>query len=961
LTTSMPLDHSAHYCHPPDFATRHLGSNDAETRYMLERLGLTSLDDLSDAAIPPGIRLSRLLTLPVPVPETEALFELRSHVSKNRQLHSFIGLGYAPSVLPAVIQRNVLENPGWYTQYTPYQAEIAQGRLEALLNFQTMVVELTGLPLANASLLDEATAAAEAMTMCRLAHQGSSNRFLVDSGCFPQTIAVLRTRAKAAGVELVVADPFAVDLAETRPFGVLIQYPRNDGALIDPRSLIGRAHAQGAAVVAATCPLALCLLAPPGQLGADIAVGSTQRFGLPMAFGGPHAAFLAAKDEYKRLLPGRIVGVTKDNAGSIAYRLALQTREQHIRRERATTNICTAQALPAIIASFYAVYHGPSGLSAIATRIAKLTHLLTVGLERLGLSPSNSATFDTQRVPLEAEQRARVLARAEQRGIEVATHCPESLSITLAETTTPEDVDALLEVLAAATDRSLRLSEITVEPSTLIPEALRRTGAFLTQEVFQRYHTEHELLRYMRRLESRDLSLTTSMIPLGSCTMKLNASSEMLPMSWPEIANLHPFTAPKNAIGSLAMVSELEQWLAEVAGMNAVSLQPNSGAQGELTGLLVVRAYYESIGAGERNVCLIPVSAHGTNPASAALAGMQVVVVGCDAKGNVDLSDLRAKVADHADRLAALMVTYPSTHGVFEDDIREICGIVHAAGGQVYLDGANMNAQVGLCRPGDYGADLCHINLHKTFGIPHGGGGPGVGPIAVRAHLAPFLPSHPLVETTEHQIGPVAAAPFGSAGILPISWMYIRMMGASGLRKASQLALLNANFMAHRISASYPILYRGSSGYCAHEFIVDARGFKKSAGIEVDDIAKRLMDYGFHAPTMSFPVPGTLMIEPTESESLAELNRFCDALIQIRSEIREIEEGRADATDNVVKHAPHTARAVTQSTWPHAYSRELAAYPDSHSRAHKFWPAVGRIDNASGDRCLICTCPPTGD
>jgi glycine dehydrogenase len=953
--TQPSLERSDHYSQQPDFAARHLGSSDADVRRMLGQLGLASLDALSDAAVPTGIRLPRLLELPPAQTETQAIGELRAHVSKNRLLRSFIGLGYAPTVLPAPILRNVLENPGWYTQYTPYQAEIAQGRLEALLNFQTMVAELTGLPLANASLLDEATAAAEAMTMCRLAQKGTSTRFLVDSECLPQTIAVLRTRAKAVGVEVVVTDPESSDLAEIRPFGVLLQYPKANGTISDPRSLIRRAHAVGATVAMATCPLALCLLTSPGTLGADIAIGSAQRFGLPMAFGGPHAAFLAANDEYKRLLPGRIIGISKDGAGNIAYRLALQTREQHIRRERATTNICTAQVLLAVTASFYAIYHGPVGLTAIATRVAKLTHLLSASLSHLGLAPANTAAFDTLRVCLTAQQRERVLSELERRCMEVASYRQESLSITLNETTTLDDVQSLVEAFGAATGKTLSVDELPVEPSLLIPESLLRTGTFLTQDVFQRYHSEHELLRYMHRLESRDLSLTTSMIPLGSCTMKLNATSEMLPISWPEIANLHPFTARQNAVGTLAMISELERWLAEVAGMDAVCVQPNSGAQGELAGLMVIRAYFESLGATNRNVCLIPLSAHGTNPASAALSGMRVVVVSCDTEGNVDLSDLQAKASEHAKDLAALMVTYPSTHGVFEAQIREICTIVHVAGGQVYLDGANMNAQVGLCRPGDYGADVCHINLHKTFSIPHGGGGPGVGPIAVRAHLAPFLPSHPFAPTADTQIGPVAAAPYGSAGVLPISWMYIRMMGAEGLRKATQLALLNANYMAQRLGASYPILYRGKSGYCAHEFIIDARGLKKSAGIEVDDISKRLMDYGFHAPTMSFPVPGTLMIEPTESESLAELDRFCDALIQIRAEIQEIEAGRADATDNVLKHAPHTAMAVTQSNWPHAYPRELAAYPDAHSKVSKFWPAVGRIDNAAGDRCLVCT------
>ncbi|HMA97111.1 MAG TPA: aminomethyl-transferring glycine dehydrogenase [Polyangiaceae bacterium] len=952
------LDPLAKYRQQPDYCERHLGSDERARRDMLATLGLSSLDELSRAAIPSQIFLERLLALPEPIPEAAAVSELKLRLGQNRVLRSFVGLGYAPTVLPSVIRRNILENPGWYTQYTPYQAEIAQGRLEALLNFQTLIAELTGLPLANASLLDEATAAAEAMTMTRLVQRGGSRCFLVDAACFPQTIAVLRTRARAAGVEIVVADVATADVEAIQPFGVLLQYPRSDGALGNPRGLIERAHSAGAQVVIATCPLALCALTSPGQLGADITVGSTQRFGLPMSFGGPHAAFVSASDAYKRVIPGRIVGVSKDKAGNRAYRLALQTREQHIRRERASSNICTAQVLPAIVASFYAVYHGSSGLTAIAQRIAQLTHLLSRGLEALGLAPLNATGFDTLRVPVGAVQRGRVLARARELQLELNTSSAEVLSVTLAETTSPEDIQDLLDAFGAATGKAIRLTEFNVEAGTLIPASLQRQEPFLCQDVFQRYHGEHELLRYMKRLESRDLSMTTSMIPLGSCTMKLNATSAMEPITWPEVTNLHPFTARENAVGTLALISDLERWLAEVAGMDAVSMQPNSGAQGEYTGLLVIRAYYESIGAMDRDVCLIPVSAHGTNPASAVMSGMRVVVVACDAQGNVDLSDLRQKAQENAGRLAALMVTYPSTHGVFEDEIRSICEIVHSAGGQVYLDGANMNAQVGLCRPGDYGADVCHINLHKTFAIPHGGGGPGVGPIAIKAHLAPFLPSHPLSPGSEAQIGPVAAAPFGSAGVLPISWMYMRMMGPEGLRRASQLALLNANYMAKRLSESYPILYRGSSGYCAHEFILDARPLKKASGIEVDDIAKRLMDYGFHAPTMSFPVPGTLMIEPTESESKAELDRLCDALTQIRAEIRAVELGEADAKDNVLKNAPHTAQEVAGSTWAHSYSRELAAFPDSHSVSHKFWPAVGRIDNAAGDRALICTCPP---
>lgn len=958
----LPADPFAAYERQPDYPARHLGSDQSATLAMLASLGLSSLDELSNAAVPEGIRFERALQLPPALSESEALSELRQKLASNKQLRSFIGLGYAPTLLPSVIRRNILENPGWYTQYTPYQAEIAQGRLEALLNFQTLITELTGLPLANASLLDEATAAAEAMMMARLMHRGASKKLLVDAECFPQTISVVRTRAKAIGVEVVVANLDRADIEAEQPFAVLTQYPRRDGDLGNPTVIAERVRRASSQLIVAADPLALCVLRSPGEMGADIAVGSTQRFGLPMAFGGPHAAFIAAKDDYRRLLPGRIVGISKDCHGEPAYRLALQTREQHIRRERASSNICTAQVLPAIVASFYAIYHGPDGLTAIAERIARLTALLHEALASLGLAPANNTAFGTLRVELDDTRRRLTLDRAAMLGIELDALCPESLSITLSETTTLSDLQDLVDVFGTSTDRRVRVADLKPVPGSRIPEELRRDRPFLAQEVFHRYHAEHELLRYMRRLESRDLSMTTSMIPLGSCTMKLNATSAMEPITWAEVANLHPFTAVENAQGTLAMISELEGWLAEVAGMDAVSVQPNSGAQGEYSGLLVIRAYYASLGQTQRNVCLIPVSAHGTNPASAVLSGLQVVVVACDSQGNIDIEDLQAKATEHADRLAALMVTYPSTHGVFEERIRAICQIVHAAGGQVYLDGANMNAQVGLCRPGDYGADVCHINLHKTFAIPHGGGGPGVGPIAVCGHLAKFLPSHPALSARGgEQIGPVAAAPYGSAGVLPISWMYMRMMGPDGLRRASQFALLNANYMAKRLSKEYPILYRGETGYCAHEFILDARPLKKTAAIEVDDIAKRLMDYGFHAPTMSFPVPGTLMIEPTESESKAELDRLCDALLQIRSEIRAIEVGQADAKDNVLKHAPHTARAVTASNWIHGYSRELAAFPDRHTRMHKFWPVVGRIDNAAGDRNLICTCPPMSD
>jgi glycine dehydrogenase len=942
------------------FQPRHCGSNDADTLSMLKALGLSSLEELTDAAIPANIRLTTKLDLPIAASETEALDALRARLSKNRLKRCFIGLGFAPSVMPKVIQRNVLENPGWYTQYTPYQAEIAQGRLEALFVFQTMIGSLTGLPLANASLLDEASAAAEAMLMCFTTKRPVSNRFVVSSECHPQTLAVVRTRAKARGIQVVVADPTAYDYESNPPFAVLDQYPGTTGALRDPRAYIERSHRVGAAVILATCPLSLCLLTSPGDLGADVAVGSTQRFGLPMGLGGPHAAFLAAREDYKRTIPGRVVGQSKDHTGRIAYRLALQTREQHIRRERATSNICTAQVLPALLSTFYAVYHGPEGLTAIAEHVAGLAAMFHRGLIAMGLLPATTTCFDTVHVPITGEARKRVLYAADQADLELYAFDESSLGVTFGEVHTTEDVADLLAAFSLANHATFDRKALLYDTQSALPSELRRTTPVLTQDVFRQFHSEHELLRYLRRLESRDLSLTTSMIPLGSCTMKLNATSEMLPLTWPEVANLHPFTCPENAAGSHVVFDELGHWLAEITGMSAVSFQPNSGAQGEYAGLLAIRRYFEARGETERHVCLIPVSAHGTNPASAALAGLSVVQLACDDQGNVDLNDLRAKIAQTGNQLAALMITYPSTHGVFESTIREICDLVHRAGGQVYLDGANFNAQVGLCRPGDYGADVCHLNLHKTFCIPHGGGGPGVGPIAVRPHLTPFLPGHPFGRgVPPHRIdadakGTVASAPFGSASILVIPWMYVRMMGAHGLKTATQLALLNANYIACRLSEKYKVLYLGPDGYCAHEFIIDARIFKKTAQIDVEDIAKRLMDYGYHAPTVSFPVPGTLMIEPTESESKAELDKFCDALLRIRDEIAEIESGIADPKDNVLKFAPHTAHAVTVEHWTHKYTRQQAAFPSPSTETHKFWPYVGRIDAAAGDRNLIC-------
>jgi glycine dehydrogenase len=938
------------------FPPRHIGPSDDEIAEMLAELGLRSLDALSDAVVPADIRLRRRLNLPEARGETALLAELRVMAARNRVFRSYIGMGYHGCLTPAVIQRNVLENPGWYTQYTPYQPEISQGRLEALLNFQTMVADLTALPLANASLLDEATAAAEAMSMCVALARGGRRAFFVADDCHPQTLAVVRTRARPLGLEVRVGGAEEADVGAKDLCGILLQYPATDGRVRDYAALAERAHAAGALVVAATDLLALTVLRPPGEFGADVAVGSSQRFGVPMGYGGPHAAFLATRDEYKRQIPGRLVGVSKDADGHVAYRLALQTREQHIRRDKATSNICTAQVLLAVMASMYAVYHGPEGLRRIGRRVRGHAAALAAGLRRLGLDPGPDVFFDTLRVSLAPGRADAVHAAARARAINLRPYSDGSVGVALDETVTLGDVRDVLECFAggalpfAAEDLADALDHGIAKP-------LARTSAFLTHQVFNRHHSEHEMLRYIHRLESRDLSLTTSMIPLGSCTMKLNGTSEMLPVTWPEFGALHPFAPADQARGYEELFGQLESWLAEITGFAAVSLQPNAGSQGEYAGLLAIRAYHESRGDGARNVCLIPVSAHGTNPASAVVAGFRVVPVACDAQGNVELADLEKKAAQHRDELGVLMITYPSTHGVFEPAVRRICEVVHEGGGQVYMDGANMNAQVGLCRPGDIGADVCHLNLHKTFCIPHGGGGPGMGPIAVAAHLAPFLPRHPLDENGGGA-GAVSAAPWGSASILPISWMYIALMGPDGLRKASEVAILNANYMARRLAGVFPVLYAGTTGRVAHEFILDARGAARSAGVEVEDIAKRLMDYGFHAPTMSFPVAGTLMIEPTESEPKDELDRFCEAMIHIRAEIREIEEGRAPRQDNVLKRAPHTARAVVSDAWDRPYGRERAAYPAPWLRGHKFWPAVARVDNVYGDRNLVCACPP---
>jgi glycine dehydrogenase len=954
---------SSDVLNPTDtFIHRHLGPTDCDVREMLALLGLKSLEALGEHAVPADIRLTRSLDLPPHRGERATLQELHRLASENRVYRSLIGMGYYDCLTPAVIQRNILENPGWYTQYTPYQAEIAQGRLEALVNFQTMVADLTGLPLANASLLDEASAAAEAMAMCLAIARSAGqerNEFFVSVDCHPQTIAVMRTRAEPLGITLHVGRTTAIDFTNAKLAGILLQYPTTDGYVGDYSQIVSRAHDAGALVVVATDLLALALLRPPGEFGADIAVGSSQRFGVPLGFGGPHAAFLSTKEEYKRQLPGRIVGVSKDRTGRVAYRLALQTREQHIRRERATSNICTAQVLLAVMAGMYAVYHGPDGLRRIAERVHASAMVLGAGLRQLGFEIGDEAFFDTVRVRLTKSRADQVIIRADERGINLRRHEDDSIGISLDETTTDEEIRLLMEIFVGHERIPFTIQDLLKTTRTEFPLNLARTSPYLTHEVFNRYHSEHEMLRYLHRLQSRDLSLTHSMIPLGSCTMKLNATTEMLPVTWPEFSRLHPFAPLEQSKGYQELFRQLETWLAEITGFSAVSLQPNAGSQGEYAGLMVIRAYHRSQGEFHRDVCLIPVSAHGTNPASAALAGFTVVPVACDKQGNVDLDDLETKAIQHRERLAALMLTYPSTHGVFETSVRRICQIIHTHGGQVYMDGANMNAQIGLCRPGDIGADVCHLNLHKTFCIPHGGGGPGMGPIGVARHLAAFLPGHPVTNLGgPDSIGPVSAAPYGSPSIMTISWAYMALMGREGLTKATQVAMLNANYMVKRLEKYYPVLYRGTSGLVAHEFILDLRPFKDSAGIDAMDVAKRLMDYGFHAPTVSFPVAGTLMIEPTESESRAELDRFCDAMILIRAEIQDIVDGRQPRTNNVLKNAPHTAQAVTTTDWERPYSREQAAYPAPWVHESKFWPHVGRIDEAYGDRHLVCTCPP---
>ncbi|HXT22022.1 MAG TPA: aminomethyl-transferring glycine dehydrogenase [Thermoanaerobaculia bacterium] len=940
------------------FVPRHLGPREEDVRAMLDYLGFDGLDALVDACVPAAIRSSRPLALDPSRGEHETLAELRRIAKKNEVFRSFIGMGYYDTITPPVVLRNVFENPGWYTQYTPYQAEIAQGRLEALLAFQTMVADLTGLPLANASLLDEATAAAEAMAMCHAADKANRKVFFAAEDCHPQTLAVLATRAEPLGIELRVGDAAALDFGGGELFGILLQYPATDGRLVDHRDLIARSRAANVMVVMATDLLALTLLVPPGELGAHVAIGSAQRFGVPMGLGGPHAAFLATDEAHARSMPGRIVGVSKDAAGRPALRLALQTREQHIRREKATSNICTAQVLLAVMAAMYAVYHGPEGLRRIARRVHGAAAVLAAALSRMGLDCGEAPFFDTLRVRTSPEQGRAVLAAAAALRINLRVYEDGSLGVALDEAIEREELVALCTAFAAAVPDSSAapIAELEASVDAEVPAPFARSSGFLTHEVFNTHRAEHEMLRYLHRLQARDLSLTQSMIPLGSCTMKLNATAEMIPLSWPELARMHPFAPPEQWRGYRELMDQLAGWLAEITGFAAVSLQPNAGSQGEYAGLLAIRAYHRSRGDAHRDVCLIPTSAHGTNPASAVMAGFRVVAVKTSEGGDVDVADLHAKAAQHAEKLAALMITYPSTHGVYEETIREVCDTVHRHGGQVYLDGANMNALVGLARPAELGADVCHLNLHKTFCIPHGGGGPGMGPIGVAPHLVPYLPGHPVIAIGgEHAIGAVAAAPFGSPLILPISWMYVRMMGGEGLTQATKIAILNANYMAKKLGNHYPILYTGRNGLVAHEFIVDMRHFK-NAGITVDDIAKRLMDWGFHAPTMSFPVASTMMVEPTESEPKGELDRFCEALIAIRDEVREVEQGRVSAEASALRHAPHTAEAVTADKWEHPYSREHAAFPARWLRMHKFWPPVGRIDNVWGDRNLACTC-----
>jgi glycine dehydrogenase len=947
--------------HKSAFIGRHIGPGGHDQQQMLNVLGVDSVEELISQVVPAAIRSQEPLALAESCTEQQALGCLKSIAAKNSINKSFIGQGYYNCFTPHVILRNILENPGWYTAYTPYQPEISQGRLEAILNFQTMVADLTGMDLANASMLDEGTAAAEAMALCLRMSRSKSKAFFVSEECLPQTVEVIKTRARPIGVEVVVGD-HRNDLENLECFGVLLQYPAADGEIFDYSDAIVHAHANKALVVMAADLLSLMLLKSPGELGADVAVGSSQRFGVPLGFGGPHAAYMATREKFKRSLPGRIVGVSIDRHGKPAYRLALQTREQHIRREKATSNICTAQVLLAVMASMYAVYHGPQGLRLIAQRVNHLTSILAKGIQRLGYRLVSDTWFDT--VTIETGGKTDdIHAAARATGMNLREVSATRIGISLDETADGDDVKALWAVFAQGQEMTFDMDGVEADLGDALPESCLRTDEVLSHPVFNRYHSETEMMRYLRMLADKDIALDRAMIPLGSCTMKLNAASEMLPVTWPEFSQIHPLVPADQAQGYHQLIDELEQMLCAATGYDAVSLQPNAGSQGEYAGLLAIKAYHESRGEGHRKVCLIPNSAHGTNPASAHMCGMKVVVVQCDDQGNVDMADLQAKAEAHSSDIAAIMVTYPSTHGVFEEEIKQVCSIIHDHGGQVYMDGANLNAMVGLCQPGKFGSDVSHLNLHKTFCIPHGGGGPGVGPIGVGAHLAPFLPGHDTLAQRGETLseGPVSSAAWGSAGILSISWMYIKMMGRDGLKQASEAAILNANYIAQRLLPHYPVLYTGVNGRVAHECIIDLRALKDETGISVDDVAKRLIDFGFHAPTMSFPVAGTLMIEPTESESLAELDRFCDAMITIRTEISAVACGEADADDNALKHAPHTAEAVAADQWEHAYTRSQAAYPAESLRTDKYWPPVGRVDNVYGDRNLMCSCPLLSD
>jgi len=947
--------------HIDRFEDRHIAPRANDIQFMLDTIGVDSVDALIDTTVPNSIRLSRELQLPAPLTEQQVLATLKHIASANTRKKSYIGCGYYGTITPTVILRNILENPGWYTQYTPYQAEIAQGRLESLLNFQTMVIDLTGMEIANASLLDEATAAAESMHLMHAAKtkkalETNANTLFVSNNCFPQTIELLQTRSEPLGIQIQIGDVNEMP-TDGSIFGIVLQYPAADGSVSSLSTICSKAHEHGALVACATDLLSLTLLVPPGEYGADIVFGSAQRFGVPMGYGGPHAAFFATKEEYKRQIPGRIIGVSIDAQGSVALRMALQTREQHIKRDKATSNICTAQALLANISAMYAVYHGPEGLKAIAQRVHAMTVLLAEALKSMGYALQSQTYFDTLTIEMDAALKQQFIAACTDINVTSLNH---GIRISCDETTTIEDIQHLIDIAAKAKNVSTpSVDSFSTGALDEIPQDLRRTTSYLTHPVFHKYHSEHDLLRYMKSLENKDLSMVHSMIPLGSCTMKLNATTEMIPVTWPEFGDMHPFAPIDQAKGYAEIFTTLEQWLCEITGFDAMSLQPNAGAQGEYAGLMVIRAYHKSRGDHHRNIALIPSSAHGTNPASAVMAGMKVIVVKCDEQGNIDLADLKEKAESHKDNLAALMVTYPSTHGVFEEAIKEICDIIHIHGGQVYMDGANMNAQVGLTSPNNIGADVCHLNLHKTFCIPHGGGGPGMGPIGVKAHLAPFLPGHSVIHTGgEHAITAISAAPWGSASILLISWAYIAMMGGKGLTQATKIAILNANYIKARLNDHYPTLYVGTNGNVAHEMIIDMRQFKQTANIEVEDIAKRLMDYGFHAPTVSFPVPGTMMIEPTESEPLAELDRFCDAMIAIRKEIAEIEDGIMPKENNLLKNAPHTAHVIMQDAWDKPYSRMQAAYPLPFVKEKKFWPSIGRVNNTHGDRTLICSCPP---